>query len=75
MRSRILVGLIAGAVGAFIGGLISEVLVPYNDYIKMVNGVCTAVQPSSGSTLVTVRSAGKAPCAYCRAGAPLVSVG
>jgi pSer/pThr/pTyr-binding forkhead associated (FHA) protein len=46
LRSRILVGLIAGAAGASIGGLISEVLVPYNSYIRMVNGVCTAVQPS-----------------------------
>ena len=42
MRSRILVGLIAGGLGGLVGGLITEAIIPYNSYVHLVNGVCTA---------------------------------
>jgi len=47
LRSRILLGLIAGGVGGLVGGVISEALIPYNSYIHKIDGACTAVQPSS----------------------------
>ncbi len=48
MRSRILLGLIAGGVGGLIGGVISEALIPYNSYIhRAADGACTAVQPTT----------------------------
>ncbi len=48
MRSRILLGLIAGGAGGLIGGLVSEALIPYNSYIvRGADGACTAVQPTT----------------------------
>ncbi len=47
MRSRILLGLIAGGAGGLIGGVISEALIPYNSYIQKIDGACTAVQPTT----------------------------
>lgn len=47
MKSRILLGLIAGGGGGLIGGIISELLIPYNSYTHVVNGVCLAEQPKS----------------------------
>ena len=40
MRSRVLLGLIAGGAGGLVGGLISEAVIPYNSYVHMVDGVC-----------------------------------
>lgn len=48
MRSRILLGLIAGGVAGLVGGLISEALIPYNSYIyRAVDGACAAAQPKT----------------------------
>jgi pSer/pThr/pTyr-binding forkhead associated (FHA) protein len=53
LKSRILLGLIAGGAGGLLGGVISETLIPYNSYIQKVDGVCAVVQPtSSWPTLV-----------------------
>lgn len=49
MRSRILVGLIAGTIGGFLGWLIQENLIHYQAHL--VNGVCTAVDLTSSQTV------------------------
>ncbi|MCW3055914.1 MAG: hypothetical protein JWN14_5084 [Chthonomonadales bacterium] len=48
MRSRILLGSIAGGVGGLVGGVISEALIPYNSYIhRSAAGGCEALQPTT----------------------------
>ncbi len=43
MRSRILVGLIAGSIGGFLGWFVQERLIDYNSLLVMQDGVCREV--------------------------------
>jgi pSer/pThr/pTyr-binding forkhead associated (FHA) protein len=47
LRSRIWLGLIAGTIGGLVGFILQELFIPYNSYMHMINGVCTAVPPQT----------------------------